>query len=258
MKQYSVQKLAKLAGVSVRTLHHYDRLGLLKPSVRTEAKYRLYGEKELLLLQQILFYKELDFPLGEIKRILSDPEFDLLEALTSHRQALIARKNRLTTLLETIDKTMSKVNGEQVMLTDDQLYAGFTKEQAQTYRQEAAAKYGEETVQQSETHLRKMSKAGFEQLKAEQQEIGAALYAMKHLDPTSVEVQQLIARHYANIRAFWGPSVSAEDQADAYKGLGQLYVDDPRYTQQDGQGQSEYALFLRQAMIHFADSRLVK
>src|SRR5580693_1755938 len=92
---YSVKQIARLAGVSVRTLHLYDQIGLLKPSVRTRAGYRQYGEPELLRLQQILFYRELDFPLKEIAEILNDPDFDLIRALAGHKQALSARRDRL-------------------------------------------------------------------------------------------------------------------------------------------------------------------
>ncbi|WP_343702573.1 MerR family transcriptional regulator [Chitinophaga sp.] len=95
MDNYSVKKLARLAGVSVRTLHLYDKMGLLEPSVRTQARYRLYGEKELLRLQQILFYRELDFPLKEIRDILDDPTFDLAQALEGHKKALQARQERI-------------------------------------------------------------------------------------------------------------------------------------------------------------------
>ncbi len=253
MKHYSVNKLAKLAGVSVRTLHHYDRMGLLKPSIRTEAKYRLYGENELIRLQQILFYKELDFSLSEILAILNDPDFNLLKALESHKLALKARQERLTTLLVTIDKTMSTLNGERIMLTKEELYEGFPKGEA--YRQEAIAKYGADVVEESETKLRKMGKPDFTKLKADQQGIAQTLIKMVNLDPTSDAVQQQIALHYANIRGFWGESVCAgKNMAEAYKGLAQLYVDDPRYTSQNGQGSPEYAAFLRNAMVYFADT----
>src|SRR5580704_4516137 len=104
--RYSVRQLAGLAGVSVRTLHVYDEMGLLKPSVRTDAGYRQYGEAELLRLQQILFYKELDLSLKQIAEILDDPGFDLVEALVGHRIALSARRDRLTTLLNTIEATI--------------------------------------------------------------------------------------------------------------------------------------------------------
>ncbi|MBD2755849.1 MerR family transcriptional regulator [Spirosoma validum] len=255
MRPYSVKNLAKLAGVSVRTLHHYDRLGLLKPSVRTEARYRLYGQNELIRLQQILFYKELDFSLEEIFHILEDPNFNLLTALESHKQALEARQDRLATLLKTIDKTISTLKGDRVMLTNEELYEGFPK--GQEYRQEAIDKYGAKTVEDSEQKLRQLDKAGFEQLKADQQDIAQTLAGMVNLDPASAIVQQQIARHYQNIRGFWGESVcQSKNMAEAYKGLAKLYIDDPRFTSQNGQANPDYAHFLNKAMVHFSDTQL--
>ncbi|MVM32124.1 MerR family transcriptional regulator [Spirosoma sp. HMF4905] len=255
MRHYSVNNLAKLAGVSVRTLHHYDQLGLLKPSIRTEAKYRLYGENELIRLQQILFYKELDFSLSDILDILEDPDFNMITALESHKLALQARQYRLSTLLATIDKTISTLKGEQVMLTNEELYEGFPK--GKTYRQEAVAKYGAEEVETSEQNLRQRGKTGFEQLKADQKAITKTLIGMVKQDPTSAVVQQEIAHHYANIRGFWGESVcQAKNMKEAYKGLAQLYINDPRFTSQNGQENPEYAIFLSKAIVYFADTRL--
>lgn len=255
MRPYSVKSLAKLAGVSVRTLHHYDRLGLLKPSVRTEANYRLYGQQELIRLQQILFYKELDFPLGEILSILDDPNFDRLSALESHKLALQARQYRLSTLLNTIDKTISTLKGDHIMLTNEELYEGFPNGHA--YRQEAVTHYGAEEVEASEQNLRQRGKAGFEQLKVEQQTINQALLTLMHQDPTCPAVQQQIARHYANICGFWGESLCAsKNMQEAYKGLAQLYLDDPRFTSQNGQEAPDYAAFLSKAMVYFADTQL--
>lgn len=88
MDKFSVNRLAKLAGVSVRTLHRYDGIGLLKPAIRAESKYRYYGKGELLRLQQILLYKEMDFTLAQIAEILGDPDFDLLKALGEHKRQL--------------------------------------------------------------------------------------------------------------------------------------------------------------------------
>jgi DNA-binding transcriptional MerR regulator len=253
MKTYSVKKLSSLAGVSVRTLHHYDRLGLLKPSVRTEARYRLYGEKELIRLQQILFYKELDFPLQEIRQVLEDPDFDLVTALKSHKTALKDRRDRLTTLLGTIDKTISKLKGEQIMVTDEELYAGFPKEQAEAYRQEAAAKYGAKVVEDSENNLRKMTKADWANEKGEAEDIARTLAGLMHKDPSDAAVQQQIARHYAHIKRMWGNAVS--DTKAAYRGLAQLYVDDLRYTSQNGVPNPDYAQFVSKAMKLFVEER---
>ena len=94
MRAYTVSQLAKMAGVSVRTLHHYDHIGLLKPSSRTSAGYRLYGEQDLLRLQQILFFKELDLPLHEVKDILDDAGFDQVQALENHRRLLREQAER--------------------------------------------------------------------------------------------------------------------------------------------------------------------
>ena len=256
-KSLSCRQLAKLAGVSVRTLHYYDRLGLLKPAVRTEARYRLYGEQEQLRLQQILFFKELDFALSEIQSLLEDPDFNLLAALEQHKQALQARQQRLATLLVTLDNTIAHVKGDNVMLTNEELYAGFPKEQAETYRREASDKYGPEVVAEAENKVRQLGKEGFAALKAEQESISQTLLGMMHLAPASEEVQQQISRHFANIQAFWGPSVGAGGKlAEAYKGLAQLYLDDPRYTTHHGQSSPGYANFLSEAMIHFADTKL--
>ncbi|WP_461149921.1 MerR family transcriptional regulator [Spirosoma pulveris] len=252
MREYSVKKLAKLAGVSVRTLHHYDRLGLLKPSIRTEARYRLYGEKELIRLQQILFYRELDFSLTDIKAVLDAPDFNVLDALENHKQALKSRQQRLETLLVTIDKTILTLKGDRIMLTNGELYKGFPK--GDVYRKEAVEKYGAAVVEESEEKLRRMGNPDFTKLKADQLEIAQTLAAMLHLDPASEAVQQQIARHYTNIRGFWGESVCrSRNMAEAYKGLAQLYIDDPRYTIQNGQSNPEYAAFLNKAMVHFAE-----
>jgi DNA-binding transcriptional MerR regulator len=255
MERYSVKQLSKLAGVSVRTLHLYDQIGLLKPATRTEARYRLYGKDQLLKLQQILFYKELDFSLEEINNILSKPDFNLLQALEQHKTALQLRRDRLSTLLHTIDKTISHLKGT-VMLTPEELYEGLPKETAADYRKEATAKYGQELVEQSENYLRQLSKEAFAKLKEESKEITGILYSMKHEDPGSEKVQAQVARHYANIRTFWGTANSADPQAEAYEGLGQLYINDERFTLVDGKPQPEFALFMSKAMSHFTHKQL--
>lgn len=255
MERYSVKQLSRLAGVSVRTLHLYDQIGLLKPAIRTEARYRLYGREQLLRLQQILLYKELDFSLHEIGRILDKPGFDKLKALEQHKTALEARRNRLSTLLQTLDKTISHVKNN-TMLTPEELYEGLPKETAEAYRNEAAAKYGADALATSENYLRQLSKADFARLKEESKEIASTLFAMRQQDPESEPVQKLIARHYTIIRQFWGTANSADPQAEAYEGLGQLYVSDERFTLVDGQAQPEYALFMSKAMRYFAKNSL--
>ena len=168
---YAVKALAKMAGVSVRTLHHYDHIGLLEPSSRTAAGYRLYGQKDLLRLQQILFYRELDFPLNEIKKILDRPGFKLTKALENHREMLRERADRLARLLNTIDKTIQKLEEENVGMTDEELYEGFSKEQIEGYRREVRERYDPMLVEESERRVRNMSKEQWKAIKQTGDEI---------------------------------------------------------------------------------------
>ncbi len=255
MVSYSVKELSEIAGVSVRTLHLYDEIGLLKPSTRTEARYRLYGENELLRLQQILFYKELGISLEEIGSILDDTEFDLLQALESHKVALSQRRERVNTMLATIDKTISQLK-EKTMLKHEELYEGLPKEEAEALRNEAIEEYGVEQVMRSENHLHKMSKTQLNKLKEEQKEIANALLVLINNDYTSDEVQNQIALHYANIRNFWGTAGSSDKQAAAYKGLGELYINDARFTTINGHTNPAFTLFLSKAMAYFAENKL--
>jgi DNA-binding transcriptional MerR regulator len=251
--RYSVKQLARLAGVSVRTLHVYDKLGLLTPPVRTEAGYRYYGEPELLRLQQILFYKELDLPLKAIADILDDPGFDLARALTGHKTALQARRDRLDILLNTIDNTIDHLKNK-TMSNFEKLYEGL--DGAAALRQEAIDKWGEEAILRSEHALVEMGPAGLEQLKSDQRDIDRRLRALAGEDPQSEAVQEQIARHYELIRGFWGMRAGEAIKAAAYKGLGDLYASDERYTASDGRPDPKFAAFMRAAMAHFAETRL--
>ncbi len=255
MTTYSVKKLANLSGVSVRTLHLYDKSGLLKPLLRTEARYRVYGEQELLRLQQILFYKELDFSLQEIRTLLDDPDFDLEQALKSHQVALKAKRDRLSTLLVTIDKTILKLK-KKTMLSDEELYKGLSKEKATAYRNEAIEKYGEDAVQKSENYLKKLTKEELAKLGMESEDIRKKLFSLMKGKPESANVQEQIARHYQNIRMYWGTAGSPDGQAEAYRGLGQLYVTDERFTLIDNQPNPGFALFMSKAMSYFADKMI--
>ncbi|OBR95108.1 HTH-type transcriptional activator mta [Clostridium ragsdalei P11] len=106
----TVKQVSDLTGISVRMLHHYDKIGLLKPTKLTEAGYRLYDDEALETLQQILFFKELDLPLKEIKEIITSPHFDKMEALKNHKKLIILKRDRLNGLIELINKTLKGAN----------------------------------------------------------------------------------------------------------------------------------------------------
>ncbi len=122
---YTVKQLAVMSGVSVRTLHFYDEMALLKPAYIKANGYRIYEEPQLLMLQQILFYRELGFELKRINEILSQRKFKKIAALKSHRQVLEENVTRTRTLIETIDKTLSHLKGVKKMKSEE-LFTGFS------------------------------------------------------------------------------------------------------------------------------------
>ena len=129
---YTVKQLSTLAGVTPRTLHHYDQINLLKPESVGENGYRYYGEKSVLRLQQILFYRELGFSLESIRDVLGKPEFQILDALEDHRESLQGRMRRLERLIQTVDKTIHHLKGEDFMSAKG-LFEGFSEEQQEEY-----------------------------------------------------------------------------------------------------------------------------
>jgi MerR family transcriptional regulator, thiopeptide resistance regulator len=163
---YTIKNLAELAGISVRTLHYYDELGLLKPESRGVNGYRQYGDEAAVCLQQIMFFRELGFSLDEIKKILSQPGFDVLQALQSHRVLLSKRRERIDELLDTVDRTIGKIKGEKIMDIKE-YYKGFSEEQIEQYRDEVRRRWGKKTLNDSEERVIKMGREKFTALQAE-------------------------------------------------------------------------------------------
>ena len=147
-RMYSIQQLAKMAGITRRTLHYYDEIGLLKPSRVGENGYRYYGEDAVLRLQQILFYRELELPLEQIRLILADPNFDPQQALKGHKAEIQKRIQRLERLIQTVDHTINHLRGEQTM-DDQQLFDVFNEDQQAEYQKEAQQLYDAATVRAS-------------------------------------------------------------------------------------------------------------
>jgi DNA-binding transcriptional MerR regulator len=246
----TVRRLAKLAGVTVRTLHHYDQIGLLRPSARTAAGYRLYGEADRLRLQQILLFKEMDVALEQIRQILDDPQFDLVQALRSHRQALQQRAVRLETLLHTIDKTIATLTEDRPMLTVEELYEGFSPEDAERYRREARANWGEEMVEASEQRARQMSKAEWQAVGQQGEAVAQRMADLMGHSPDDPAVQAAIAQHHAWIEHFYPAP------AELYRGLGQMYVEHPEFRAYYEKYRPGLADFMQAAMAHYADTAL--
>ncbi len=252
MRLYRVSQLARMAGVSVRTLHHYDQIGLLKPSARSEAGYRLYGEEELLRLQQVLFYREIGLPLEDIRRILDDPGFCPVRALEQHRTLLRQRIERLARLVRTIDRTIARLTEDEMALTDEELYAGFAPEEIARMKREARERYDPALVDEANRRVSRMSREEWQAIQAEGETVTVRLAELMDRDPADPEVQTWIARHHAWIERFYPCS------ADVYRGLGQGYAQHPEFRAFYERVAEGLADFLCVAMAHFADHTLAE
>jgi DNA-binding transcriptional MerR regulator len=246
---YTVQEMARLAGVTVRTLHYYDQIGLLEPAARNEAGYRLYSREELLRLQQILFFREMDVPLADIKTILTDPEFDGLDTLRRHRQVLRTRAGRLSRLIQTAERTIAEMEGGSHMVADKELYDGFTPEEAELYRDEARQRWPSEFAG-VEGRLRAMGKESWKTVQKEGEEIATELAQIVGDDPASDEAQRLVKRHHSWIENFYPAD------ADRYRGLAEMYIADERFAAYYDAFAPGLAKFLSQAMQQYAASQL--
>jgi DNA-binding transcriptional MerR regulator len=249
---YTVRQLAGLARISVRTLHHYDRIGLLKPSARTAAGYRLYGTADLLRLQQILLYRELDLPLEQVRRILDDPGFDPVRALAQHRQVLELQAERLVRLLHTIERTIARLTEVDMSLTDEELYEGLPKEQVERWKREVNERYDPKLVAESNRRVQAMSKGEWNDVKAEGDAIARRMAELMGRPAGDREVQATIARQHAWIKHFYPCS------AELFRGLGQLYADNPEFRANYDKYRPDLADFMRDAMAYYAEHTLTK
>lgn len=227
-KRYTVQQLATLSGVSVRTLHHYDRIGLLVPAFHGDNGYRYYRRPELLRLQQILLYREFGLPLEEIGPLLEQKPAARIDQLRAQQQRLRDAAERYRLLVDTIDRTIVSLTTQGEMnMHDTDLYKGFSPEQAQAYQAEAERRYGTEEVTRSVVVLNGMSPA---QRQAALDDLAEIELAFAHLlrqgvPPSDATVAPLVARHRAWVGMMWG----RECPAEAHAGLAQIYRDTPDF-----------------------------
>jgi DNA-binding transcriptional MerR regulator len=229
MSRYTVKQLARLSGVSVRTLHHYDEIGLLKPAFLGENRYRYYGRGELLRLQDILFHRELGVPLQEIGRLLELQGPDRVAILRDHRKWLAQRVERSRQLLQTIDRTISELNGEGTM-DDKDLYQGFSPEKQAEYEDWLVDRFGGEMRQRLEDSKAKFASLGKDGIAARLTEGKAAGVALAEVfragaAPDDPANDPLLARHHAWIAAMWDKTC----QPNAYAGLANLYLEHPDF-----------------------------
>ena len=229
MGSYTVKQLARLSGVSVRTLHHYDEIGLLKPAFTGENRYRYYGREELLRLQDILFHRELGVPLADIARLLAAEDRDRLAILGEHRAMLAERVERSRQLLRTIDRTIAELQGEGTM-DDKDIYKGFAPEKQAEYEDWLVDNYGDKMRQgldASKAHWAGKSEDDMRAALAKGEEAEAELAERFHAGvvPDSTELDPMFDRHRQWVSSMWGRECARE----GYGGMADLYLAHPDF-----------------------------
>lgn len=246
--EYTVQKLAKLAGVSTRTLRYYDEIGILKPARINSSGYRIYGEAEVNKLQQILFYRELDVSLDSIKQIVTAPAFDGAKALREHREKLLDKREQLNQLIANVDKTIALTEG-RTMMTDQEKFAGFKQklidDNEKKYGKEIRKKYGDTAVNASNQKVKGMTEQQHEEVSQLAIDVQATLdEAFQTGDPASELAQKAADLHRQWLSFYWN-----QYSKEAHAGLAQMYVDDERFTAYYDKNQPGTAEFLRDAIL---------
>ena len=210
--------------------------------------YRYYNEDSLLRLQQILFYRELDMRLEDIKKIVIRRDFDVMGALQSHKEALRNQVTRLNKLIKTVDKTMDYLKGEELMSNRD-LFYGFSEEEQEKYALEAGQLYNPETVNTSNRKWKTYSAAEKERIMSEGNAIYADLVAAIPCGVDDPRVQPLIGRWHKHIVYFWMPT---DDQLVA---LANGYYDDPRFKVNFDKMDPRLARFIGKAVKIYVENR---
>lgn len=226
--EYTIKNLAQLAGVSVRTLRYYDEIGLLKPCRVNLSGYRIYGEKEVDLLQQILFYKSMDMKLEEISQVIYQPDFNICQALEEHYKELISKKNQIEQLILTVEKTLAYKKGE-IKMSNNEKFEGFKKEKIAEneakYGKEIRAKYGKETVEKSNEKFLNLSEEDFNNMQTIENEMFKLLSeVIKTKDLDSDDAKKVYEKHREWLSFSW-PKYTAQ----AHIGLAMMYVADERF-----------------------------
>ncbi|OLP63494.1 HTH-type transcriptional activator mta [Bacillus pumilus] len=241
-----VKEVAQLFSISIRTLHHYDQIGLLTPKEVTDAGYRLYSEENLETLQQILFFRELGFTLKEIKEIMNNPLFDKKEAFILQRKMLMEKRNKVDRMIENIDKTLKHITGE-IHMTNKERFEGMNIKFNQ-FEEEARRRWGKQTIDDANSKLIGLSKEEQIDLSDRWDRIFHHLASLRHQSPQSKEVQDAIKEWYDFLNENF-----THYSLEAFYGLGQLYIQDERFTKNIDQYGEGLASFMSEAMKVFAD-----
>jgi len=244
---YSIQQLAGMSGVSVRTLHYYDQIGLLRANRNPKNGYRVYSENDVLYLQQILFYRALDISLEEIEKMIHATDFSLLNSLYKQKMLVEKKQKNYKKIIRTIEKTIARIEQNNTM-NDEELFEGLDKEKMAAYEVEAKERWGNtDYYKQSQKNIEKMGKEGLQKVMEEANQILTELGAKMDLGVSHPEVQHIIHKHFLHLHHFYTPTI------ELYRGLAHLYVQDQRFTEFYERITPGLASFLSEAMIYYCD-----
>lgn len=250
--EYLIGEVARLTGVTVRTLHHYDELGLLVPSGRTAAGYRRYAYADLVRLQQVLGYRSLGLSLEEIAAILDDPGVDAVDQLRRTHALLGVRIGELTRQLAAIEKTM-EAHRMGIQLTPEEMFEVFGEHDPTEHAAEALERWGD-TAAYRESHRRtsRYTKADWQQVKAESAAIEARFLAayVAGLAADSAEATDAAEAHRLQITARF-----YDCGYPIHRGLAEMYIADPRFAAHYDEQAAGLAQYVHDAVIANADRR---
>ncbi len=238
-----------MAGVTVRTLHHYDQIGLLKPTRNNTNDYRLYDDEAVIRLQQILFFREMDFELAQIQAIMDAPDYDVLQALRDQKKLLELKRTRTDTLINTVEKTIATLTNQgDAHMSMRSVFAGFSQEAVDEYKEEVKARWGNTSAyKQSQNRTSAWSAEDYKRVAQEYDAIATELATLMNHAVSDPEVQQLISRQHAQINQFYDCSL------EMFRALGQMYVDDIRFRSNYNKHRPGLAVYMRDAIQSYCD-----
>ena len=247
--EYSVSQLAKLSGVSARTLRYYDEINLLKPKRINSSGYRIYGQDEVDLLQQILYYRELEMSLEAIKAIVHSGDFNITEALKEHLVHLSRQKRRLEGLITSVEQSLQAIKGD-IIMSDQAKFEAFKQEKLKKneaeYGEEVRAKYGKDVVEASNHQFANVPEAEWQSFQKLEDNLHTKLKEATQLgDITSLLAQEVCDLHRKWLIFFW-----PEGHYDKQKhyNLSLMYVHDDRFKAYYEKIQPDAAEFLNKAL----------
>lgn len=254
--EYGIRELSGLTGISARTLRYYDEINLLKPSRTTEAGYRFYGEQEAALLQQILFFRERNFDLKSIRKMIYENDFDVMHALEQHLAELENQRTHLDALILTVKQTIRSMKGECEMSIQEKFQAlkeQALKENEEKYGAEVREKYGDRQAELSRRKIMSMTENEWKEFQELEARILEGLKAgvQSNISPESEEAKELVLLHRD-----WLSKTIPQYTPEMHKGIAQLYTADQRFTAYYDSEAEGCAKLLEQAICYWADKLL--